>query len=676
MRRASIITNLQDVPMNMPRLETSVPILLVTLATAVWGPVSPGLEAQDAVAPRRPIPGPVVPPAFFRAALENGTRSPDGGPGPNYWQVYSEYDIDARLDPSSGLLSGSETIRFHNRSPVDIPVVQLLLHQNIHAEGVGRNRTVEVTGGVRLGRVRVAGQDLLPARSLAGPGYVVQGGVMSVRLPDPVRAGGSVELDVEWSFIAPQNGAGRMGHSEREMYFLAYWYPKVAVFDDLRGWDAEPYRGAEFYHGYGDFRVRLTVPNGWTVMATGELENPEEVYSPQTRARMAAALEADTMVQIATRADLEAGRVTELSPTGALTYRFRAENVGDFTWTTSNVQLWTGTSSLVPDRDGDGGQDRVAIHTFWREYRAPLWRDQALYAKHSIEFESVYTGFSYPWPHMTSVEGADIIGGGMEFPMFTLMGSYQGRRPEDLYAVTAHELGHMWVPMIVGANEKRYAWMDEGFTTFLENQTKPDYWPGLEDPDAAEREAYLAVARMEQEQSMMRHGDYYEPGPGYGNASYQKPATLLVTLRNLLGESAFMDAYQGFIRDWSFKHPTPWDFFNTFARLAGRDLDWFWTSWYYETWVLDHAVESVVREGGDTVITVADRGFAFMPTRLRVQTDRGQTLEREVPVNHWLQGEVSAQILIPSSAGEVIRVELDPDQHFPDIDRNNNVWER
>ncbi|MCJ7629731.1 MAG: M1 family metallopeptidase, partial [Longimicrobiales bacterium] len=503
------------------------------------------------------------------------------------------------------------------------------------------------------------------------------GGVMMIQLPAPVRAGETVDLEVEWSFLVPQNGAGRMGHSDREMYFLAYWFPKIAVFDDLRGWDAEPYQGAEFYEGYGDYRVSLTVPNGWTLMATGDLKNPEEVYTAQTRARMAAALQADTMVQIATRADLNSARVTELSETGALTYRFQAENVRDVTWTTSNVQLWTGTSSLVPDRDGDGEDDRVAIHSFWRDYRAPLWSDQALYAKHSIEYESRFTGFSYPWPHMTSVEGADIIGGGMEFPMFTLMGSYEDRGGAfDLYSVTAHELAHMWVPMIVGSNEKRHAWMDEGSTSFLENQTEPDYWPDLEDQDSADMEAYLQVARLELEQSMMRHHDYYEPGPGGGIASYQKPASLLVTLRNLLGQEVFLQGYHTFIREWSFKHPAPWDFFNTFERVSGQDLDWFWSSWYYETWTLDQGVDSVTREGDETVITISDHGFAPMPSRVRIATTQGGVIEREIPVSHWLAGELSAQIRVPGSAGEVTRVEIDPDRGFPDMDRSNNVWER
>ncbi|MFC1659878.1 M1 family metallopeptidase [Gemmatimonadota bacterium] len=669
------------------RTSVSVLLLLAPFSVALL-PASRAV-AQENIVLNRPVPGPVVPPPYFRAALERGTRGPDGRPGPNYWQVYSEYDIDARLDPASGLLSGHETIRFHNRSPDALPVLFLFLHQNIHAEGVARARPSEVTGGVRLERIKTSGQELLPSRGMAfpggggdpggrrapQPGYQVVGQIMLVRLPEAVAPGQTVDLDIEWSFVVPQNGAGRMGHSDREMYFLAYWFPKIAVFDDLRGWDAEPYLGAEMYEGYGDYRVSLTVPNGWTVMATGDLVNAEEVLSGRTRQLMDVALQADTMVQIVTREDREAARVTTTPASGTLTYRFEAENVRDFTWTTSNLQLWTGTSALVPDRDGDGADDRVAIHAFWRDYRAPLWEDQALYGKHSIEFESRFTGFSYPWPHMTSVEGADIIGGGMEFPMFTLIGSYEGGSAEPLYGVTAHELAHMWIPMIVGANEKRHAWIDEGSTTFLENQAKPDYWPNAVNGDSLDMEGYLMVARMEMEQSMMRHGDYYEPGPGYGTASYPKPASLLVTLRNYLGEDAFMEAYQGFIRDWAFKHPSPWDFFNAFERVAGHDLDWFWSSFYYETWALDHAVASVETEGDETVITVADQGFATMPARLRIETTQGGTLEREVPVSRWLTGAVTAEVRVPASAGSVTRVEIDPDRHLPDLDRSNNVWE-
>ncbi|MGW8268578.1 MAG: M1 family metallopeptidase, partial [Longimicrobiales bacterium] len=214
------------------RLISSLGLALFLVTMTVMRPDG-ALRAQEDITLTRPIPGPVIPPPYFRTALENGTRSPDGRPGPAYWQVYSEYDIDARLDPVSGLLSGQETIRFHNRSPNTLPVLQLFLHQNLHKAGMARNRAVEITGGIRIERVRVGGEDLLPAPSLQAPGYRDMDGVMTIRLPEPLAPGATAELEMEWSFVVPQNGAGRMGHSNREMYFMAYWFPKIAVYDDL-----------------------------------------------------------------------------------------------------------------------------------------------------------------------------------------------------------------------------------------------------------------------------------------------------------------------------------------------------------------------------------------------------------------------------------------------------------
>ncbi|HSG48729.1 MAG TPA: M1 family metallopeptidase [Longimicrobiales bacterium] len=626
-------------------------------------------QAQTA----RPVPGPVVPPPHFRAAVEAGTRSVDGRPGPAYWQNRAQYRLDASLDPADGRVAGTVLIRYENRSPRALEELVLHLHQNLHAPGVMRNEPQEVTGGVELREVRVDGGAIRPLDPDGPPraGYRVEGTLMHIGLDRPVPPNGVVEVEVGWSQLLPQNGAGRMGHSRREMYFVAYWFPKMAVYDDLRGWDAEPYLGgAEFYDAFADYEASLTVPGGWTVMATGDLLNAPEVFTAGTLQRLAAAAAADTVVTVARVNELAAGTVTV--PGEALTYRFRATGVRDFTWTASNAQQWDATSARVPDRDGDGAPDRVAIHAFWRPERAPLWRDQARYGKHAIEFHSRYTGLTYPWPHMTSVEGGDIIGGGMEFPMLTLIGDYRGRTPQDLYNVTSHELAHMWIPMVVGTNEKRYAWMDEGSTTFLENESRYEYWPGT-DAHALEREVYLAAARAEAEEPLMRHGDHYQAG-GYGVASYSKPGTLLGTLRGLLGEETFLRAYRAFIRDWAFQHPTPWDLFNTFEREAALELDWFWQAFFYETWVLDQAVAGVETGPAGSVIRIQDRGFAPMPATVHVETASGSLLEREIPLERWLAGETVVEIRIPAAAGPVVRVEIDPRGVYPDVDRGNNVW--
>ena len=627
----------------------------------------------------RPIPGPVVPPPGYRRALEKGTRSADGAPGPNYWQVLSHYDIDVRLDPRTALLSGSERIRFENRSPDELRRIALQLYQNIHRAGSVRNNPVEITGGVTLDRVAAGGVELFtstprPGEEEPAPGVFVAGTVAWLTLPEPVPAGGSVELDVAWSFTVPARGAGRMGQSAHEVYFVGYWFPKIAVYDDLRGWDADPYLGqSEFYDSYADYVVDITVPDGWTVMATGVLENPEEVLSEQTRSRLAEAAGSHEPVVVASAEDREQNAVTAHPPSGTLTYRFRAANVRDFTWTASNVQVWQATTARVPDRDGDGAADTVMIHSLYRPDRAPLWSEQVRYAQHAIEHHSRETGLSYPWPHMTSVEGDGMIGGGMEFPMLTLIGPYRGREAANLYGVTAHELGHMWTPMILGSNEKRYAWMDEGFATYLSNRAEIDYLTAAEqNPEQGSRHDYLAFAARGLEEPMMRHGDAYTTG--YGIASYAKPATLLVTLRNLLGEEVFERAIHAYFQEWAFKHPSPWDLFATFERAAGHDLDWFWSSWYYTTWRLDHAVAEV-RQGPDGVrVRIADRGWIPMPAIVRIETSAAGTIERTIPVSHWLGGATWYDIELPASVGQVSRVQLDPERLFPDADRDNDVW--
>ncbi|MDP2957279.1 MAG: M1 family metallopeptidase, partial [Longimicrobiales bacterium] len=539
------------------------------------------------------------------------------------------------------------------------------------------NSPQEVTGGVDLSRVEVAGVPLEPGDLRAGPGYRIEGTVMTLRPPEPVEPGDTVTLAFTWSTTLPQNGAGRMGNSAKEMYFVAYWFPKVAVFDDLRGWDAEPYlSNAEFYDEFGSYRAALTVPAGWTVMATGRLANGEDVYTSATLARLAEAAKSDTKVEVATTADLQAARVTTQGTDGWLTYRFEADSVRDFAWTTSNVQRWDATSAVVPDRNGDGVEDRVLIHSFWREERAPLWEGQWLYGKQAIEHHSRFTDFAYPWPHMTSVEGADIIGGGMEFPMLTLIGPYEGEEPQALFNVTSHELAHMWIPMIVGSNETRNAWMDEGSTTFLEDQSRVDLWPGV-DHHRLEAQPYLQVAAAGMEQPLMRHGDWYEPGPGYGIASYSKPATLMVALRDLMGWAKWEEAYRTFISEWAYKHPTPWDFFNTFERFAGEDLDWFWTSFYFETWTVDFdAVSATTSPGNGAVVRVANRGLAPFPVKVRITTSAGGVIERDVPVQHWLEGNRWVELELPASVGAVTRVEVDPLAFVPDVDRSNNFWPR
>lgn len=661
----------------------------------------------------RAIPSAVTPPSDFQRAVNRGWRSEDGSPGYAYWQNWAGYDLTVRLDPETARLEGSARILYSHVAPTNLGTVWLHLYQNLHKEGVARYEPEEVTGGVTITSLSVDGEELTEHSLSEGPGYRIDGTLMEVRPSIRVEPGDTVQVDIEWEVTLPQSGAGRMGHSkDNDVYMVGYWFPKMAVFDNLRGWNVDQYLGnAEFYDEFGDYEVEISVPTGWTVMATGELENPEEVFSAITLERLAQAAVSDDKVTIADRASREAGTVTADGTDGWLTYRFTAENVRDFAWTTSNTQRWDATSAVVVDppaemtgSDEVGGSDegrqagdaasgaeapaggsgqeagterRVLIHSFWREDVAPLWSEQWLYGKQAIEHHSGYTGVAYPWPHMTSVEGADIIRGGMEFPMVTLIGPYnQGQEEADLFNVTSHEIGHMWIPMIVGTNENRYAWMDEGSTTFLEDESRMQLWPGV-DHHRVEARNYLQVAAAGAEYSMMLPGDYYPPGAGYGTASYPKPATLMVAMRSIMGEAKWKEAYRAFVSEWSYKHPSPWDFFNTFERFAGRDLDWFWTSFYYETWTVDHAVRDVTaKPGGGFTVIIEDQGSAIYPATVRIRTSNGGDIVREVPVEHWLAGNITYRIDIEPSAGTVTRVEVDLQGYAPDVDRTDNFWPR
>ncbi|MCK5411972.1 MAG: M1 family metallopeptidase, partial [Gemmatimonadetes bacterium] len=645
----------------------------------------PVLPASDTV--RRPIPYPVVPPRGFLDAVRRGTRTPSGWPGPSYWQQWTDYRLRAVLSPRYRRLDGEARITYHNRSPDVLPAVYLHLTQNVHAPGAARNEPYEVTGGMDLSRVTAAGVHLAELTAEAAvadegaagqgvAGYAVDGTILRIDLPEPLMPGGTVELELAWTFRVPQGGAGpRMGWDGDELFFLAYWYPQMAVYDDVVGWQIDPFLGlAEFYAGFGSYDFTVEVPEGWIVLASGRLQNPGEVLAPSVLERLRQAESSDSVVHVLAEDDIAAGRTTRRGPDigGTLEYRFRADTARDAAFSATRSSLWDAVRAPVGDVDGDGETDYTRVDAVYRP-GAPRWANTARYGRHAIESLSRFLALPYPWPHMSAIEGGGIVTGGMEFPMMTLIGDYNARGDSALYYVTAHEFGHMWVPMIVATDERRYGWLDEGMTSFAENQVRKEFFPG-QDAERSDREAYLETAGAGTEGEMLRWTDYQYPGR-VRTATYGKPSTVLVALRGLLGEREFLMAYREFIRRWAFKHATPWDFFHTIEDVTGRDLDWFWRAWYYETWILDHAILDVRQSGGGAEIVIRDLGLVPMPALVRVTRQDGEELMLEVPVETWLAGKTEA-ILKVREGPPVIRVEIDPERRFPDVDRENNVWPR
>ncbi len=664
-------------------------------------PVVTALDAdssQAEVSVQRPLPHPIHPPALFEQAIDLGTRTADGQPGADYWQQTAQYVIDARLFPEAKRLEGHARITYENHAPHALEQVHFELAQNLHAAASVRTEPVEITGGVQLEQVRVGDVTLE-----ADADYEVLGTQLVVNLPAPLEPGTATTFTIRWQFTIPQAGAGgRMGYSEDNMFFLAYWYPQVAVYDDVYGWMTDSFTGgAEFYADFANYDLTIEAPEHWLVMATGALQNPDDVLAEPIAERMREAYASDEPVVVVGPDDF--GAITkpfealsslsiddttdvldealpddptfdeEAAQVQRLRWHFRAQNVRDVAFSATRESIWEAARTPIGDRDRDGETDTTYVNTIYRE-SAPFWSAVTKHQQHALTYFSEFTDIPYPWPHMTAVEGGGIIGGGMEFPMMTLMGDYNTRGDSALYYVTAHELAHMWVPMIVSTNERRYSWMDEGMTSFAENQARFDYYPG-QNHNLPDLQTYLFVAAVDLEGEMMRWSDYHYPGPAFGIASYSKPASVLVALRGVLGEAVFMRAYRAFLNEWSYKHPYPWDFFNTMERVSGRDLDWFWHSWYYTTWTFDQAIAEVKTVGNSTQVVIDDLGQIPMPTTLHVTLDTDEVIEIKLPVETWLQGATQATVDLNGEVN-VVRAELNPGRVFPDVDWRNDVWER
>jgi hypothetical protein len=640
-------------------------------AGAAQQAISPESGRSGAATPERPIPYPVTYSSAYTRALERGTRTSSGAPGSSYWQQWAEYTITAHIHPAENRLEGEASILYHNNSPDTLGTLSLNLYQNLHAEGAPRSYPSEVTGGTRVERIAVNGQEIVEGER-EGPRYTVSATRLTVHPPQPVAPGTTTTIEIDWSFDIPRRGAGgRMGWRDDHGFFMAYWYPQMAVYDDVTGWQDDWFLGvAEFYAGFADYSLTVVVPQGWVVASTGVLQSPQEVLAAPVIERLQQAAQSDTVVHVLT-ADDYGSNATAAGADGTLSWRFKAHNVRDVAFAASNRFLWDAARTPVGDRDGDGDTDYTLVQALYRE-TTPRWAKMVPYEQHSITFESEYTGLAYPWPHMTAVESG-YNRSGMEYPMMTRIGHYNASDDTAFYHVTAHELAHMWLPMIVNSDERRYAWMDEGAASFIESQAAEDLFPGRNN-EALDMQEYVTKACLDSCGEVMRWSDQLDVNV-YGVTSYQKPATLLAVLRGLLGEETFLRAYRTYIGEWAFKHPYPWDMFSTFERVSGRDLGWFWRSWYFENWTLDQAVAGVEETSEGTRIIVEDRGLVPMPVRLTITREGGQVIEETIPVDTWLAGAARAAILLPPGA-PVARVEIDAAQAFPDVDRSNNVWTR
>lgn len=625
-----------------------------------------------------PAPRPVGDTSIFAPLVlheANELRSGSGAPGGRYWQNKADYTIRTTLDTASKSVSGTMTLRYTNKSPETLGFIWFQVEQNafkanslnsyIFPEN-SRFGARGFEGGYTFSQIA----QTLPPRSKGAAARDVdlksrvEGTVMKVDLAEPLASGKTATIRIAWSFPVPEHGADRMGR-DGALYEIAQWYPRVAVYDDLNGWNTEPYLGqGEFYLEYGDFDLSVTVPAGYIVAATGALQNAAQVYTPSVMARHAVAAKSDTVVRLITAKDLASGSARPKKD-GTLTWHFVAKNVRDAVWAASPDFQWDAVSY----------KGHMA-YAYYRPQAADNWHDAADQARMSI-MEYSERWYPYPWPHITAVEGPI---SGMEYPMVAM--ENHSADVYDLYNVVTHEIGHMWYPMMVGSNERNYMWMDEGLNTFINTFSEGRRYPEKGDQMARAAEERRQVERVMTagiDGPILVPPDRIDPRL-LGITAYVKPSVGLQLLRQeILGPEAFDDAFRTYTERWAFKHPSPQDFFRTMEDVAGRRLDWFWRGWFVENARYDQSIDTVVvRARGDSSmvgVMYGNKERGVLPIRVRFTFSDGTTRDYDYPAEVWstnTRNYVRNYVFV----GKMLaRVELDPEQRLVDIDRDNNVWE-
>jgi hypothetical protein len=458
---------------------------------------------------------------------------------------------------------------------------------------------------------------------------------------------------------------GRLKTRNGIIYEVAQWFPRMAVYDDIQGWNTLPYLGAgEFYLEYGDFDFTITAPSNIIVVGSGELVNEKDVLTSTQQTRLANARNSDKTVVI--RSAEEVNDAKTRPATANLTWRFRMQNARDIAWAASKAFVWDAARINL-----SGGKKSLAMSVYPVEsIKKDGWQRSTEMVKGSVEHYSKMW-FEYPYPVMVNVAG---VVGGMEYPGIIFC-SYNDSGV-GLWGVTDHEVGHTWFPMIVGNNERKYAWMDEGFTTFINGLSTKEFNKGEFATFSffmGDMTEYIFSKEMD---PLLTQPDVVQQ-ENLGIAAYEKPSVMLNALRDVvLGEKRFDAAFKEYIRRWAFKHPTPWDFFRTIENVSGEDLGWFWRSWVFNNWKLDQSVKSVAyannKVENGAAITIQNLERMAMPVTVLVKESNGKEQRINLPVEVWQRG--SDWTFTVNTTSKIKEVVLDPDKKLPDANRQNSTW--
>jgi hypothetical protein len=599
-------------------------------------------------------------PLEMRAAYAKGTRSADGRPGPKYWQNGAAYHIAARLDTATHALEGREEVRYFNRSPDTLTTIILRLYPDLFRTGNARDFDLpadDIGAGMVLTHLALAGKTITAIDSLERHGTN-----LFVPLPAPLAPRDTLLLDAAWHYRLPTVATHRGGKYNDHTYLVTYWYPQIAVYDDIAGWDDIEYHGVlDHYDDFSDFDVRVTVPPEFVVWATGVLANPEEVLASPYLERYEAARGSDDVVGVVTRQDRATGGITRA--TSSLTWHFTADGVTDVAFAASNTYLWD-LSSLVVDSTS---RRRVAVGAAYRAGAEP-YANAVTICRRTIEYLSTEVpGVPFPFPSFTAFNGTF----GMEYPMMADVRAYS--RPWLFYHTLSHEVAHTYFPFYVETNERKYAFMDEGWAQMLpmgiQNREIPRLNPRYDARHKNTLDYEEAAGRERTDRPPVTLSTNLDLA-NYHNVNYDRPGAAYYFLQDVLGGERFGKALREFIRRWHHKHPTPSDFFETLEDVLGEDLGWYWNPWFFEFGYPDLAVARIEERRDGSRVVVERRGRVPTPLQLTVAFSDGDTLRFYETARIWADGRRTHSVRLPRGK-HVTEVRLG-DRIIPDVDRTNN----
>jgi len=600
-------------------------------------------------------------PRNIKYAYEKGTRSLDGSPGPNYWQNSSDYTIEVNFIPSERKIIGKEKIIYSNNSPDTLSRIVLRLYQDLFKKGSPREFQVnpaDVHDGVVLKKLFIEGVMI----DLNDKSKVNQFGTnLNIKLDSSLFFYPKSQnlFEIEWELTIPKFSTIRMGTYDSTSFFVAYWYPQIAVYDDVYGWDEIPYTGTvEFYNDFNNYDVKITVPKNFIVWATGVLQNPQDVFSQEIFERYQQAKSSDSIVKIITLEDLESNK-PRTKDKDFITYHYKAHYVPDFAFALSDHYLWD-ASTLVVDKNTNR---KTFISAAYKKESKDFY-DVAKIARDVIAYFSFeFPQIPYPYPSMTVFNGQ----GGMEFPMMVNDGSVQTYAAA--VGLTSHEIAHTYFPFYMGINEKRFAWMDEGFAVMLPFDLQERYAQG-DGPRAGNALSYENFAGYDEEMPLITPS-FLLSGNSYRVASYRRPGCAYDFLRDLLGKEKFISVMKEYVRLWNGKHPLPYDFFFTFNKYAGEDLSWYFKPWFFEKGVPDLAIENVKLNKNKLSFDVRKLGSIPVPVSIKILFDDNSTKEFYETAKVWKdKDKISYELKVDKKP---LSIELGT-KKIPDVNRKDNEY--